>query len=466
VFNELDATDSKVPGLLGYAGNWSPDGKRLAYFSRPPWGVYTADLTGAADLIFPVQTPGPWRRTIAWSPDGRTLRFAKNDRLYEVSADGKNPHPVFDSPSAPQGAGRWSPDGSRFVYADDWTGDLWSVTEGRGFPAKQEFTRITSGPMQFGTPVLSPDGRTIYAVGQTKRGRLNRYDPGSQSWQPAMGGLSVDGVDYSKDGKFVAYVGFPRRAIGIRRRDGGASRDLTTPPMRGYLPRFSPDGKQVAFMGKMPGQRWRIYLSSVEGSTGESTPRPLPTGANGGEEPNWSPDGSRIVYASVPWDSTGGPNLMYQYDLASGRVSTIPGSEGLFSPRWSPDGRYIAANRFEHYGMNPFVLLDPVSGKRTEFPERMRGVFPAWSRDSRSLYFLNKAPLNPAKVFKLSIDRRTVELVATFQNRIIANSPLPSLDSLWMGLAPDETPLLLEDVGSREIYEILQANMVTSRGRK
>jgi hypothetical protein len=228
--------------------------------------------------------------------------------------------------------------------------------------------------------------------------------------------------------------------------------------MRGYLPRFSPDGTQLAFMGKIPGQRWSIYLCSLSGSG----LRPLP-GSDDAEEPNWSPDGSKLVYATVPWLPTAGPSRIYQNDLASGRVSEITGSDGLFSPRWSPDGKFLAANRFEHYGMNPFVLLELATGKRIEFPETARGVFPVWSRDSRSLYFLNKSPSNPAKVFKLSIVERTVQLVAVFQNRIIANSPLPSLDSLWMGLAPGEQPLLLEDIGSREIYEISPSNASRSR---
>lgn len=453
LFNEAAGTDTTVPSIRGYAGNLSPDGNRFALFSGPPRGVFIADLTGSAKPVCPGPAPSPWLRTIAWSPDGRTLRFMKSDRLFEVSVDGSNPRPVFDSAAAPQGAGRWTPDGSRFIFSDDWTGDLWSVSEGRGLLAKREFTQITSGPMQFGTPALSPNGRTIYAVGQIKKGRLNRYDAHSRVWEPEMGGFYADGVDYSRDGKTAVYVGFPRREVGISRADGSGRRDLTSPPMRAYLPRLSPDGKQVAFMGRMPGQPWRIYLVPVDG--GES--RLLPV-TPGGEEPNWSPDGSKIVYATVPWEAAGGPSRMYAYDLASGSVTPLPNSGRLFSPRWSPDGRFLAANRFESYGMNPFALLDPVTGKRTDFPEGVRGVFPAWSHDSHFLYFLNKAILGPATVFKLSIEDGSVQPVARFQNRVIANLLLPSIDSLWMGLTPDESPLVLEDIGSREIYEIFPAN--------
>jgi len=461
IFNEDDSTDYKIPGVFGYSGSWSPDGNRFAFYSHPPTGLYIAGRTGPAKLITEFRTPGPWRRTIAWSPDGRTLRFVRNSRLYEVAVDGTNPHPVFDSASTPQGAGVWTQDGARFIYCDDWTGEIWSVSQGHGLLARQEFTHVTSGPILFGTPALGANGR-IYAVGQIKKGRLNYYDAGSGEWRQALGGLSIDGIDYSRDGRLIAFVGVPRREIAVRRAEGGGRVEITTPGMRGYLPRFSPDGTKVAFMGKAPGEDWHIYICGVDGSG----LHPLDTPGETPEEPNWSPDGSKIIYGTIPWDASAGTSRLYEYELASGRITTVPGSEGLFSPRWSPDGKMLAVNRFRSYGMNPFVLLDRATGKRTEFPENMRGVLPIWSHDSRYLYFLSKTPLSGAKVFKLSIDDHSVELVARFQNRIIANGPLPSLDSLWMGLMPDDSPLLLEDVGSREIYEISQGVRNRAEGQQ
>jgi Tol biopolymer transport system component len=458
ILHEAGKGISAVPRIAGYSGNWSPDGSQFAYFAQTPvQGLYAGNPSGASRLVYAVQTPGPWRRAIAWSPDGRTLRFMKGERLFEVSVDGKNAHPVFESASVPQGAGRWMPGGSAFIYNDDWTGDLWSATEGHGPFAGRERTRITTGPMHFGTPVTSTDGAFIYAVGLLGQGRLNRYDAATDTWSPLANGQSADGLDYSRDGKLVAYVSFPNREVGVLRTDGRARWTLNKPPLRGYLPRISPDGKQVVFMGKMPAEPWRLYLCALDGSGRHTLP------VNNAEEPTWSPDGSKLAYAPYPWDLKGGTGRIYIYDIASGASSPVPGTDGLFSPRWSPDGRFIAGLRYEHYGMNPLTMVELATGKRTDYPRYVRGVFPAWSHDSHFIYFLNKTPINPAKVFRIAIDTGRAQLVSTFENRIVANSPMPSLDSLWLGLNHDDAPLLLEDVGSREVYAIFPKSSVFGR---
>jgi Tol biopolymer transport system component len=60
-------------------------------------------------------------------------------------------------------------------------------------------------------------------------------------------------------------------------------------------------------------------------------------------DPVWAPDGKRIAYGRNA--IAGEDELSIQIlDLDSRRVTTLPGSENLYSPRWSPDGRYLAAN--------------------------------------------------------------------------------------------------------------------------
>ena len=59
---------------------------------------------------------------------------------------------------------------------------------------------------------------------------------------------------------------------------------------------------------------------------------------------NWSPDGHKIVFSSA---GINGGNIFFKLRLTGSRpwqpqVTTLPGSEGMFSPRWSPNGRFIA----------------------------------------------------------------------------------------------------------------------------
>ena len=88
-------------------------------------------------------------------------------------------------------------------------------------------------------------------------------------------------------------------------------------------------------------ERGKTYLVSAEGGA----PQPLLPGEREEGDPNWSPDGTSLVFWSSPSSHLAASvtptiNIL---DLRTHKVSVVPGSEGLFSPHWSPDGRYIAA---------------------------------------------------------------------------------------------------------------------------
>ena len=76
----------------------------------------------------------------------------------------------------------------------------------------------------------------------------------------------------------------------------------------------------------------------------------------------WSPDGTSLIFHSGMADFLSvTPRSIHLLDVKTRQVSTISGSEGLYSPRWSPDGRYIAALRV---GPEILVIFDvtPRSG--------------------------------------------------------------------------------------------------------
>jgi hypothetical protein len=81
--------------------------------------------------------------------------------------------------------------------------------------------------------------------------------------------------------------------------------------------------------------------------------------------------------------------------------------------------------------------------------ELMKGTvaFPNWSRDGRYIYFL-RWPDNPA-VRRIGVSDRRVERVADLKGLLITG-----YYGIWLGLAPDDSPLLVRDTGSQDIYAL------------
>src|SRR5262249_55556468 len=141
-------------------------------------------------------------------------------------------------------------------------------------------------------------------------------------------------LDFSRDSNWVTYVSYPERTLWRSRADGSDRLQLTYPPMRAAMPRWSPDGAQILYSATQPGMTWRVSLVSAQGGTSQDLTR----GEQDAMDATWSPDGSQIAFG----DLTGAVPIRV-LDLNTHQSSTIPGSENSFSPRWSPDGRHIAA---------------------------------------------------------------------------------------------------------------------------
>jgi Tol biopolymer transport system component len=125
------------------------------------------------------------------------------------------------------------------------------------------------------------------------------------------------------DGKRVLYAAGNR--LFISKLEDETSTPFATLPGRAFWLRWSPDGNILRFTPMDPVDH---TLGLWETSN-----------------PSWSDDGQSIVFGRIP-DIMGkedGPRALQILDLRTHKQTQLPGSEGLFSPRRSPDGRYIAA---------------------------------------------------------------------------------------------------------------------------
>ena len=132
-------------------------------------------------------------------------------------------------------------------------------------------------------------------------------------------------------------------------------------------------------------------------------------------------------------------------DLKTRQVSTLSGSEGLYSPHWSPDGRYVLAKSLD----SPKLMLFDFSTHKWAELVSSPADYPNWSRDGSYIYFINPYIAEPA-VYRVRISDRKLELVTSLSRQRLGWS----IAGKWTGLAGDDSPLVLRDTGSEEIYAL------------
>jgi DNA-binding winged helix-turn-helix (wHTH) protein/Tol biopolymer transport system component len=424
---------------------FSPDGLTVA-FCKAKNEIWLVQSDGAEARK--LATGGDWLGDIAWSPDGSVIRFSQEGGLWEVSSTGSNLHQVLAGwhTSARQCCGRWTRDGSFFLFLSDE--QIFAIDERRGLFRRRprEPIQLAGGPIRWGRPIPGKDGNGIFAEGTILRGELSRYDPNTRQFLPFLGGISAQEVVFSRDGKSVAYVSYPENTLWKANRDGTNPVQLTDPPMRAFIPRWSPDGANILFTGYSPlveSGRGHIYLVPSEGG---SPPKLVPEIRDMHTiHANWSPDGHKIVF-------NGGSNEQFSnrsydirmLDLDSHQVTVVPGSTALWGPRWSPDGRYLITESDDELQL---MIFDFQTQKWSELPQKGGVASAEWSRDSQFIYF--RRPMGNMGVFRISIKGGNAKKIIDLKDWKDAG-----VSGRYMGLDPTDAPLLLRDISSREIYAL------------
>lgn len=273
-------------------------------------------------------------------------------------------------------------------------------------------------------------------MGATQYGELVRLDEKSHGMVPYLGGISAEGLSFSPDGRFIAYVSFPDGILWRADRDGSNPAQLTDPPLYPSSPRWSPDGRQILFFAAKENGTAKSYIVSSQGGAPRLI---LPGDASGEGQAEWSPDGRKIVFDS--W--TRNERVIRILDVASGQVSDLPGSEGEGGPRWSPDGRFIAAVGSGESNLAVFNF----ETQQWSVLQRREVGYPTWSHDGRFIYFA--CFKEDRGVFRIRPSGGKVERVVDLEGFHPAG-----LSGYWMGLDPNDLPMLLRDVGGIDIYAL------------
>jgi Tol biopolymer transport system component len=441
---------SQILGVKCRTAAWSPNGKWIAFGSGG--AIYLTSRNGHTRLLSRVS--GIPRR-IQWSADGKHLLFflltlpAGTASLWQLGFDDK-----FD-------AGRAAPlhlagatfrqdepltrgEGGYFTVSNDSTTDHLVQFRPNPWWRKNSF-EVSALSTHFDAidGLAANDGaRKLFVLsGSRQQGELVRYDLSTRSFTMMLPGTSATYVDWTKNKDLVAYVNSQNRALWTSRADGTGAKQLSPAGMEVELPRWSPNSKWIAFMGKQPNRPWRIFLTPAAGGV----PKEASSSDDNQGAPTWSPDGRFLVYGNVVCEEEH-TCAIHKINLTNSKITTLPDSQGLGTARWSPDGRHIAAlNPVQH----ELCIFDTDRQKWRKLAEGINGNDVSWSSDSRFVY--TKSSMNgQATILRVAVGGGAVQTVLNLDS---FSKSAGQLDT-WFSLAPDNALLLNRWLNTSEIYAL------------
>jgi Tol biopolymer transport system component len=452
----------RVGDLTGRDAAWSADGQQLVFSKGSV--LFVAGANGAqAHAVF---TANGSVFASHFSPDGHRIRFTVSDAaqnttsLWEVGQDGSNPHALLANWQHASSAccGSWTADGHYYIFQAQQNVPntalvvtaLWALPDSARGADSDALVQLTSGPMSFGNASLARnnhrsdngDHKNLWAIGVQPKGEVVKYDRGSKKFIPVVAGVSATDLAFSPDGKWVTYVAIPEGTLWRSRANGSDRLQLTSVPDRCALPVWSPDGKQIAYVSMPQGQSWKLYLVPAAGGT----PHEVVSESGGQMDANWSADGSRLMFGDFR-QAAGGISIRI-LDLKTHQMETVSGSQGLFSPRWSPDGRYIAALSPDNTTLK---LFDFQSQKWSNWLVETAGTvsYPVWSKDSQYIYF-DDLVNGDESIRRVKVGENQPELSVVLS----ALDRYPGALGPWIGRAADGSWMFVRDRSTQEVYQL------------
>jgi Tol biopolymer transport system component len=379
---------------------WSPDGQKIAYYSRNRKGIWLVSALGGN----PKQLTEFGARP-AWSPDGSMIAFQSGEggevfvpqamapsTIWVVPSNGGEPRQVSRTglPAGGHSSPSWSHDGKRIVFqnSDFLFASIWGVSiDG------SETRQVVVGRL----PVYSNDGQYVYFVTTAHDGGLSRIkvsSAGDPVGDPLVvlapsGGFGIGSPTISADGKKIIY-GASRIVSNLWSVPlSSATAEPVGPPsqfsrdtsLRNNLVRFSPDGKKIAITRWRTGSSADIWVGDADGKKLiQLTNNPATD-----SQPSWLPEGDRLVFLS---DRANNRTTLWTISVSTGKEEPLLDlGDGVQYAVLSPDGKQVAFNLIQNGVMNIWVAnVSDGSRKQVTFDTELMG-FPCWSPNGQWLAF-------------------------------------------------------------------------------
>jgi Tol biopolymer transport system component/DNA-binding winged helix-turn-helix (wHTH) protein len=342
----------------------------------------------------------------AWSPDGRYIAFfrqsAESSGFYLISAAGGTERKVIDVfpyRTPPLGNSLYySRDGKYLAVADKSTMEeplsiyLVSIETGE----RRRLTNPPAGTAGDIYPAFCPEGKRIAFIRSSSRATTDLYfmaTEGGDLKRLTFDNTSILGLTWTGDGREIVFAsrrGSSLYSLWRISTEGGTPERLPTIGQSVLSPIISSQGDRLAYTQALDDMNiWEVELDS-SGVVAGDTLTSLISSTLGDNGPDYSPDGRKIVFAS---NRSGGFGIWVCDRDGGNPVELIDYGPNLAgTPRWSPDGRWIAYDaRSSESGTEGnadiYVMSSGGGPPRRLTIEPFEDVAPSWSRDGKWIYF-------------------------------------------------------------------------------
>jgi hypothetical protein len=137
-------------------------------------------------------------------------------------------------------------------------------------------------------------------------------------------------------------------------------------------------------------------------------------------------------------------------DLRTHHISTVPGSEGLFSPHWSRDGRFLFAVSHKLQNSQKLLMYTFATQEWEQLLLAMSIDYPTLLRSGEYIHFFDIVE-DGTPFYRLRISDHKLERIGVVS---LPRGMVKGQFGPWMGLAADDSPLLLHDTSFQEIYAL------------
>lgn len=389
---------------FGYTPKWSPDGKEIAVSTS----AQTVPATRSPSAIWIINVESGEKRQLIdkfalqpdWSPNGKQIAFWLTENggrrnVATIPAAGGEPTVITDAGNTNWNP-VWSPDGKYLYFASDRGGNMafWRVS------IDEETGKSTGEPESVSTPAkfnrhlsFSRDGKRMIYVQTVDQANVKTVDFDEKNEKvsnPAAvtsGNREVYASTASPDGKYIVarQLSFTQEDLIVLNRDGTNPHDLTNDKFFDRYARWSPDGKQIAFISDRSG-KYQLWLIDADGTNLRQLTFVKDRSAS---IPAWSPDSKRISFdtdfetfildLSKPWSEE---NLQ--------KLPNPDGNSYFRTCDWSKDGKKIIG--YFEGGTNRGMAVYRFETNSYEKINELR-LLTYWLPDNRRIIYTNNGKI-------------------------------------------------------------------------